>query len=155
MVHNVTSRGTRSYRYYTCVKAIKCGRKHCPTGSLPAGEIEAAVVEQIRGVSSDVGLRREVLMQSEAIRESHHSPLEANDIALAFANFDNVWESLNSREQAKALKLLISRVEFDVADCSLAVTFYPSAMKGLTDLSDSNAHEKGLEHSINEPEQKT
>lgn len=88
-------------------------------------------------------------MQSEAIRESHHSPLEANDIALAFANFDNVWESLNSREQAKALKLLISRVEFDVADCSLAVTFYPSAMKGLTDLSDSNAHEKGLEHSIN------
>lgn len=64
MVHNVARRGTKIYRYYTCVTAIKRGRKHCPSPSLPAAEIERAVVEQIRCIAEDAGLRRDVLTQS-------------------------------------------------------------------------------------------
>ena len=49
MVHNITRRKTRSYRYYTCLKAIKRGRKACTHPSLPAAEIEAAVIYRQRG----------------------------------------------------------------------------------------------------------
>ena len=43
MVHNITKKKSIAYRYYTCVRAIKRGRKACQHPSLPAGEIEAAV----------------------------------------------------------------------------------------------------------------
>jgi site-specific DNA recombinase len=64
MVHNVARRGAKVYRYYTCVTAIKRGRKYCPSPSLPAADIEAAVVGQIRCIADDPGLRRDVLEQS-------------------------------------------------------------------------------------------
>jgi len=40
----------REYRYYTCAKKIKTGYGKCPLPSLPAGEIEAAVVDQLRAL---------------------------------------------------------------------------------------------------------
>jgi len=64
MVHTMASRGSKRYRYYTCLKAVKCGWDACPSKSLPAAELEAAVVDQIRCISTDDGLMREVLRQS-------------------------------------------------------------------------------------------
>ena len=43
---------------------VKRGRKYCPSPSLPAADIEAAVVDQIRCIADDPGLRRDVLEQS-------------------------------------------------------------------------------------------
>jgi len=64
MVHNFTGRGGKRYRYYTCTHAIKNGRKKCPSGSLPAAEIERVVVDQIRCIADDPALRDEVLQQA-------------------------------------------------------------------------------------------
>ena len=64
MVHTMSSRGSKRYRYYTCLKAIKCGWDACPSKALPAAELEAAVVDQIRCISTDDGLMQEVLRQS-------------------------------------------------------------------------------------------
>lgn len=64
MVHTFTTRGTKRYRYYACVQAIKSGRKACPSPSLPAAEIEAAVVDHIRCITHDQGLRDDVLQQA-------------------------------------------------------------------------------------------
>ncbi len=60
MVHNMTKRNSIVYRYYTCVRAIKRGRQACKHPSLPAGEIEAAVVDQVRSISQDTQLRDEI-----------------------------------------------------------------------------------------------
>ncbi len=38
------------YRYYLCVHASKHGPGSCPVGTVPAGEIERAVIEQLRAV---------------------------------------------------------------------------------------------------------
>jgi site-specific DNA recombinase len=65
MTHSFTCKGERRYRYYTCTRAIKNGRKACPSGSLPASEIERVVVDQIRGIADDPGLRAEVLRQAQ------------------------------------------------------------------------------------------
>lgn len=197
MVHTFTARGSKRYRYYTCLKAIKCGWKTCPTKSLPAAEIEAAVVDQIRGIAHDAGLRREVLRQASSAGEAELSELatqrrqlerqlardhaeirrltdsrdsqsattarladlhervakaerqlaqvrtriaeveqhriDADDVAAAFADFGNVWGALKSREQAHVMSLLVARVEFDIADSSMAISFHPSAIKTLAE----------------------
>lgn len=76
MVHNIARRNTRAYRYYTCITAIKRGRKYCPSPSLPAAAIEAAVIEQIRCIAADPALRGDVLEQSRKRNET-----ELNELA--------------------------------------------------------------------------
>jgi site-specific DNA recombinase len=66
MVHNVSRRKSIVYRYYTCVRAIKRGRSTCKHPSLPAAEIEKAVIDQIRIIADDEGLRNEIVRQAEA-----------------------------------------------------------------------------------------
>jgi site-specific DNA recombinase len=195
MVHTFTGRGSKRYRYYTCVKAIKSGWRTCPTKSLPAAEIEAEVVDQIRCLAHDEGLRAEVLKQACTATETNLAELTTQqrqlerqlgrdhaeiarlavtpepssattariadlherisraeqqlaqvrtrvaevevqrisqeDVDAAFADFDNVWNALSSREQAQVLALLVARVEFDPADSTLAITFHPSAIRTL------------------------
>jgi site-specific DNA recombinase len=197
MVHTFTGRGSKRYRYYTCVKAIKSGWKTCPTKSLPAAEIEAAVVEQIRCIAHDADLRGEVLRQARSaaddelaelgtqqrqlerqlgrdhaeicrlavspepssattariadlhervaraeqrlsqvrnrVGEIERQQIDAGDVAAAFADFDNVWNALSSREQAQVISLLVSRIEFDVSDSTIAISFHPSAIKTLAE----------------------
>ena len=40
----------KTYRYYTCVKADKYGHDCCPVKSVPAGDIEGAVIQQLRSI---------------------------------------------------------------------------------------------------------
>ncbi len=62
-IRDVLCKGNKRYRYYTCTTVIKKGSSNCPAGSLPAAEIED-VVEQIRCIGQDEGLRAEVLKQT-------------------------------------------------------------------------------------------
>ncbi|MCS6849817.1 MAG: recombinase family protein, partial [Gemmataceae bacterium] len=191
MTHSFTTKRGRRYRYYVCTRAIHQGRRSCPSQSLPAGEIERFVVEQIRKIAEDRGLRAEVLRQAAAefkaesaelererrglerdlaalqaelqrlatdgaasdrladwhervaqaetrLREVRHrlaeheqDRVEAADIDAAFADFDNVWNALNPREQVQVVALLVARVEFDATDSTVAVSFHPTAIKTL------------------------
>lgn len=45
-----TNNHGREYRYYTCAKRIKAGYRQCKLPTLPAGEIEAVVVDQLRAL---------------------------------------------------------------------------------------------------------
>ncbi|MHB9125631.1 MAG: recombinase zinc ribbon domain-containing protein [Armatimonadota bacterium] len=38
------------YRYYTCGRADKTGHGNCPVKSVPAGDIEVAVIQQLRAI---------------------------------------------------------------------------------------------------------
>ncbi|QDU80634.1 DNA-invertase hin [Polystyrenella longa] len=53
MVHSITKKGNNRYRYYVCSNAQKRGWTNCPTKSVPAAEIEAFVINQIRAVVAD------------------------------------------------------------------------------------------------------
>ncbi len=77
MVHTFTRRGNKAYRYYVCCNAIKKGRARCQTGSLPALEIEKAVVEQIRCVGQDRSVLAETLSASRAQADAAIEQLEA------------------------------------------------------------------------------
>ena len=45
-----TRKGDRLYRYYVSQTVLKHGAGSCPVGRVPAGEIEAAVIDQLRAV---------------------------------------------------------------------------------------------------------
>ncbi len=57
MSHSYTKKGNRLYRYYVCNNAQQNGRAACPAPSVPAGEIEAFVVEEIKAIGRDRGAR--------------------------------------------------------------------------------------------------
>jgi site-specific DNA recombinase len=77
MVHTFTGRGSKRYRYYTCTHAIKSGRAACPSPSLPAGEIERVVVDQIRCIGQDADLLADVFKQAGEHVEAELSRLNA------------------------------------------------------------------------------
>jgi len=106
MPHTYSQRGTRRWRYYGC-------KRGCGTGSLPAGEIEAFVVERIRGIGSDP----KVLAQL---------PTDARE---AVHEFTPVWEVLPPRQQVRLVHLLVERVAYDARTETVAVTYRPNGVE--------------------------
>jgi site-specific DNA recombinase len=53
--------GGKRYRYYLCCGAHRRGRHNCPSGSIPARDIEEAVLEQIQIRLPNVDVRTEAL----------------------------------------------------------------------------------------------
>ena len=114
MSHSFTSKGNKRYRYYACTKAVASGRKTCPSGSLPAAEIERVVFEQIRDISTDPGLREEVLHQAQKQQENvdtKHFPADFTARLLeALGNLDEKTDGvLLHSENFQALSLMQAR----------------------------------------------
>jgi site-specific DNA recombinase len=72
-----TTRKGRKYRYYACVRSQKLGVTMCPTRSVAAGDIEAFVVERIRGIASDPALVAETVAQARLQQRAEVAALEA------------------------------------------------------------------------------
>jgi site-specific DNA recombinase len=77
MSHSFTSKGTRQYRYYTCQNAQSRGWEACPSPSVPAGEIEAFVVDEIKCIGRDPGIIKETIAQARAQLEEQIEGLKA------------------------------------------------------------------------------
>ena len=68
MTHSYSIKGNRRYHYYICSNAQKRGWARCPHPAIPANEIEAFVVDEIRGIGCDEELVRQVVEESMRIR---------------------------------------------------------------------------------------
>jgi len=77
MVHTYTARKGRHYRYYVCLKAQQRGWASCPTKSINAYEIEAAVVDYIRGLGASPEVFSETAAQVRVRTEKRLAELEA------------------------------------------------------------------------------
>ena len=74
---------------------------------MPAAEIEAAVIDQMRGL-----LRTpEVIVGSWRAARDQGDGLAEADVREALQNLDPLWNELFPTEQARVLQLLIERVE--------------------------------------------
>ena len=76
MTHAYTARENKRYRYYVCLKAQKQGWHTCPTKSVPAGEIERFVLDEIKCIAQDPALIEETVRQARAHSESEVGRLE-------------------------------------------------------------------------------
>jgi site-specific DNA recombinase len=115
-----TRRGARRYQYYTCVGAQQRGWHTCPSKSVPAGEIERFVVEQVRNAGHDPARTPERKQQADNALES-------------VPNLQEAWDSLSSREQAHLIRQLIARVDYDGAAQTVSITFHPAGDQALAD----------------------
>jgi site-specific DNA recombinase len=82
MSHTFTTKGSRRYRYYLCQNAAQNGRSACPAPSLPAGEIEAFVVEEIKSIGRDPALVAATLAESRRLTNEAIKRLKAERAAL-------------------------------------------------------------------------
>ena len=79
--HTVRS-GGRRYRYYVCSNAQKRGWHQCPSKSIPAREIEAFVVDQIRCIGQDPALLAETIEETRELAKARVQELEAEKRSL-------------------------------------------------------------------------
>lgn len=83
MGHAYTSKnGTTHYRYYVCLNAQKRGWDTCPSKSVPAGEIERLVIEQIKTIGRDPTLVAATLKQAAKHAKEAIARLEGEQAAL-------------------------------------------------------------------------
>ncbi|MCC7409672.1 MAG: recombinase family protein [Phycisphaeraceae bacterium] len=191
MMHTYSAQKNRRYRYYVCMKAQKRGWNTCPTKSVPAGEIEKFVVEQIKAVGQDPAVLTETVRQAQRQGKKALDDLQAEERAIlkdmarldarlrklasgaatpeladtqerlhaseqratqiraeivalggemvnesevqaALSAFEPVWDTLSPREQARIIRLLVERVDYDGKVGTVAVTFRPNGIKTFT-----------------------
>ncbi len=120
-----TRRGDRLYRYYVSQAVLKRGREACPIGRVPAGDIEAAVVEQLRGLLRApeviIGTWRSARPEIEGLSEA--------EVREALEGLDPVWDELFPAEQARIVQLLVERI--DVAVDGVAIRLRTAGLAGV------------------------
>lgn len=79
---HTTRNGQTRYRYYTCLNAQKRGWSGCPSKSIPAGELEHFVIDQVRSIVKDPGLVGETVAQARALSESRIAELGQERLGL-------------------------------------------------------------------------
>jgi site-specific DNA recombinase len=78
MSHHFATRGAKRYRYYVCIRAQKQGWDVCPAPSLPAGQLERFVVEQVKGLGKDNALLEESVRATQAKLQAEIDELECD-----------------------------------------------------------------------------
>src|SRR5690606_39074783 len=102
-----TRRGQRLYRYYVSQDVLKRGREACPVGRVPAGEIETAVIDQLRGL-----LRApEIVVGTWQAARAEIAGLTEAEAREALERLDPLWDELFPAEQARVVHLLVERVD--------------------------------------------
>ncbi len=102
-----TKKRGRLYRYYVSQTVLKHGAGACPLGRVPAGEIETAVIDQVRAV-----LRQpEIIANAWDAAKGHCRDITLNDARVALQQFDPLWDELFPAEQARIIALAVERVD--------------------------------------------
>jgi hypothetical protein len=115
----------RLYRYYLPVRENKehAGASGLPR--LPAGELEAAVLEQLRRV-----LRSSQMIAGVTERAVRLDPaLDEAQVTVAMTRLDAIWEQLFPAEQQRIVRLLVEKVIVSPDD--LEVRFRPNGIEAL------------------------
>jgi len=102
-----TRRGGKLYRYYVSQTVLKRGANTCPISRVPAGEIEAAVVDQLRGMLRSP----EIIVGTWRAARPEIEGLSEGEVREALEGLDPVWDELFPAEQARIVQLLVDRID--------------------------------------------
>ncbi|MEO1610643.1 MAG: recombinase family protein, partial [Pseudomonadota bacterium] len=120
-----TRKAGKLYRYYVSQTVLKHGAGSCPVSRVPAAEIEAAVIDQLRSIFQ----RPEIVAGTwKAARKKNRGITEADDRA-ALQQLDPLWDELFPAEQARIVALLVERVDIGTDGLNVRLR-----VDGMTDL---------------------
>ena len=74
------------------------------------------------------------LMEDELVEELltlGKDTIDESEVAQVLADFNLLWESMQPREQARSIELLIERVTFDGRAGNLSITYRPTGIRTL------------------------
>src|SRR6266852_3139431 len=117
----------KRFRYYVCSVAQKRGCDRCPSQSVPAGQMERIVVEQVSKLGRDPGRLKTILAEASKQRRTRLSELEGErraleqELARAQALMKNLLQETGGQKQQpaselEALQENIGHVERRLAD---------------------------------------
>ena len=106
MAPSHTRRRGRLYRFYRTATSLKLGHGACPIRAVPAGDVEAAVINQVRAL-----LRApEVIVRTWCAACLEGQAIDEREVVEALQRLDPLWDQLFPAEQARILQLLVARV---------------------------------------------
>jgi hypothetical protein len=129
MAPSHTRKRGKLYGFYRTTTALKLGHDACPIRSVPAGDVETAVVGQIRVLlrAPEVVARvwRAAYLEDQGIDEC--------EIVEALQRLDPLWDQLFPVEQARIVQLLVERliVRLDGLEIRLRVEGIASVVEDL------------------------
>ena len=94
-------------------------------GRVPAGEIEAAVIDQLRAVFR----QPEIVAGTWKAARAHAEDITEADARVALQQLDPLWDELFPAEQARIVALLVERV--DISTNRLNVRLRVDGLSGL------------------------
>ena len=110
-----TRKGRRLYKYYVSQTILKYGAGSCPVGRVPAGEIEAAVLDQLRAVFR----QPEIIAGTWKAARAQGGEFNEAETREALLQLDPLWDELFPAEQARIVALLVDRVDVGTEGLSL------------------------------------
>lgn len=124
-----TRKNGKLYRYYVSVDTIRSGICACPIRRVPAAQIEAVVVAQIKTMVQSPEI---IVATWRAARQSIKA-LTERQVRDELHRFDDLWSELFPAEQARIIQLLVSRIDVSEkgADITLRTEGLTSIMQDL------------------------
>jgi site-specific DNA recombinase len=110
-----TRRRGRIYRYYATREAIADGYDSCALASVPAADVEGAVLDHVQKLLA----APELVARTWATAKREDDAITEREVTVLLAEFATVWNELFPAEQARIVQLLVERV--DVQEDALEV----------------------------------
>ena len=107
MTPSHSRKGGKLYRYYVATDAIRNGYSESPARSVPAAEVEEAVVAQVRHLLQTP----EIVARTWAAAKTDGAGPPEREVVQTVTDFAPLWEELFPAEQARIVRLLVERVD--------------------------------------------
>jgi site-specific DNA recombinase len=103
-----TRRRGRIYHYYVTREAIAEGYDTCAVTSVPAADVEGAVLDHVQKLLAAPEL---VARTWSTIVRAHENEITEREVTILLADVATVWNELFPAEQARIVQLLVERVD--------------------------------------------
>lgn len=114
MTNSYTRKNGKVYRYYVCGTASKLGYDACPIRTVPAGDIETAVLDHLRTILCSPELIAQTFRAMQVQAADDPDPgatsLTEHDVAALLNTLDPVWNELYPAEQYRIMRALVEHV---------------------------------------------
>jgi site-specific DNA recombinase len=120
-----TRRRGRIYRYYVTREAIADGYDSCTVTSVPAADIDGAVLDHVQKLLAGP----ELVARTWAAAKREDDAITEREVTVLLAEFATVWSELFPAEQARIVQLLVERV--DVQEDALEVRIRAEGLASL------------------------
>jgi site-specific DNA recombinase len=110
-----TRRRGRMYRYYVAREAIADGYDSCAVTSVPAADVEGAVLDHVQKLLA----APELVARTWAAAKREDDAITEREATILLADFATVWNELFPLERSRIVQLLVERV--DVQEDALEV----------------------------------